>query len=89
MQICYAMNSTLLYKNETEEKLHRNAIQTLVRETRMPEDSVCSLYESVFARLKHHAKIKEFLPIFVSREVKDILLQRVNLSLMEYQNDYL
>ena len=55
----------------------------------MPEDSVCSLYESVFARLKHHAKIKEFLPILVSREVKDILLQRVNLSLMEYQNDYL
>ena len=83
------MNSTLLYKNEAEEKLHRNAIQTLVRETRMPEDIVCSLYESVFERLKSHARIKDFLPIFISREVKDILSQRVNLSLMEYQNDYL
>ncbi len=83
------MNSTFLYENEKEGKLHRNAIQTLVRETRMPGDIVCSLYESVFERLKHHAKIKEFLPIFVSREVKDILLHRVNLSLMEYRNDYL
>ena len=83
------MNSTLLYKNEAEEKLHRNAIQTLVRETRMPEDSVCSLYESVFARLKHHAKIKEFLPILVSREVKEILLHKINLSLTEYRDDYL
>ena len=83
------MNSTLLYKNETEEKLHRNAIQTLVRETRMPEDIVCSLYESVFARLKHHAKIKDFLPILVCREVKEILLHKINLSLTEYQDDYL
>lgn len=83
------MNSIFLYENEKEEKIHRNAIQALVRETRKPEDIVCSLYESVFARLKHHAKIKEFLPIFVSREVKNILLQRVNLSLMEYRNDYL
>ena len=83
------MNSTLLYKNETEEKLHRNAIQTLVRETRMPEDIVCSLYESVFERLKSHARIKDFLPIFISREVKDILLRKVNLSLTEYRDDYL
>lgn len=83
------MNSTFLYENETEEKLHRNAIQALVRETKMPEDIVCSLYESVFERLKSHAKIKDFLPIFISREVKDILLRRVNLSLKEYQHDYL
>ena len=83
------MNSTFLYENEIEEKLHRNSIQTLVRETRMPEGVVCSLYESVFARLKHHAKIKEFLPIFVSREVKHILLHKINLSLTEYRDDYL
>ena len=83
------MNSTLLYENEAEEKLHRNAIQTLVRETRMPKDIVCSLYESVFARLKHHAKIKDFLPILVCREVKEILLHKINLSLTEYQDDYL
>ena len=83
------MNSTFLYEDEVEEKLHRNAIQSLVRETGMPAEAVSSLYESVFARLKHHAKIKEYLPILVSREVKDILLHRVNLSLMEYRDDYL
>jgi hypothetical protein len=78
------MNSTLLYENEKEEKLHRNAIQTLIRETRMPEDIACSLYESVFERLKSHARIKDFLPLLVSREVKEILLHRINLSLMEH-----
>ena len=83
------MNSTLLYENEIEEKLHRNSIQTLVRETRMPGDIVCSLYESVFNRLKNHARIKDFLPILVSREVKDILLHKINLSLTEYRDDYL
>lgn len=83
------MNSTFLYEDEIEEKLHRNAIQSLVRETGMPAEAVVPLYESVFERLKSHAKIKEYLPILVSREVKDILLHRVNLSLMEYRDDYL
>ncbi|HHT9145623.1 MAG: DUF3562 domain-containing protein [Candidatus Brocadiaceae bacterium] len=83
------MNSTLLYKNEAEEKLHRNSIQTLARETRMPAEVVSSLYESVFDRLKNHARIKDFLPILVSREVKDILLHKINLSLTEYRDDYL
>ncbi len=83
------MDTTLLYKNEMEGKLHLNAIQSLVRETGMPAEAVSSLYESVLARLKHHARIKEYLPILVSREVKDILLHRINLNLMEYRNDHL
>ncbi len=83
------MNSTFLYEDEEEEKLHRNAIRALARETGMPAEAVVPLYESVFERLKRHAKIKDFLPILVSREVKDILLHRVNLSLMEYRDDYL
>ena len=83
------MNSIFLYDDETEEKLHRKTIQALVRETGMSAEDVSSLYELVFTRLKHHARIKEYLPILVSKEVKDILFHRVNLSLMEYRNDYL
>lgn len=78
-----------MYEDRAEEKLHRQAIQVLVRETGMSAETVSSLYESVFARLKHHAKIRDFLPLLVGREVKDILLRRVNLSLMEYRNDHL
>ena len=83
------MNSTFLYEDKIEEQLHRNIIQSLARETGIPAEAVIPLYESVFERLKSHARIKDFLPILVSREVKDILLHRVNLSLMEYQNDYI
>lgn len=83
------MNTTLFYENETEGKIHLNAIQSLVRETGMSAEMVSPLYESVFARLRHHARIKEFLPILVSREVKDILLHRINVNLMEYRHDHL
>lgn len=83
------MGTTLFYENEMEGKIHLNAIQSLIRETGLPAETVSSLYESVFARLKHHARIKEYLPILVSREVKDILLHRIQVNLMEYQNDHL
>lgn len=83
------MSSSLLYENVIEEKIHLNVIQTLARETEIPLEDVGLLYEAVLERFKEHAKIKEFLPILVSREVKDILLHRVNLSLMEYRDDYL
>jgi hypothetical protein len=75
--------------DKAEEKLHRQAIQALARETGISAEAVSSLYESVFARLKRRAKIRDFLPLLVGREVKDILLRRVNLSLMEYRNDHL
>ncbi|MDQ1274072.1 MAG: hypothetical protein QG591_2702 [Planctomycetota bacterium] len=72
------MNTCLLYDNETEEKLHLRAIQTIARETKKPVDNVISLYESVLERYKEHAKIKDYLPILVSREVKEILLQQMS-----------
>ena len=72
------MGITFLYENEVEEKLHLNAIQTLARETGISAEDVCLLYEAVLEKLKGHAKIKNFLPILVRREVKDILIHRIN-----------
>ena len=75
------MTSNILYENETEEKLHLRAIQTIARETKISVDDVSSLYESVLERYKEHTKIKDFLPIFVSREVKEQLLQQVQVAM--------
>lgn len=75
------MTSNILYENETEEKLHLRAIQTIARETKISVGDVSSLYESVLERYKEHTKIKDFLSIFVSREVKEQLLQQVQVAM--------
>ncbi len=70
------MATGLLYENEAEEKLHHNAIQAIAKEMKIPVYKVTSIYEITFERLKEHAKVKDFLPIFVRREVKEMLSKR-------------
>lgn len=74
------MGITFLYENEVEEKRHFNVIQTIARETGISAEDVCLLYEAVLEKFKEHAKIKDFLPIIVRREVKDMLVHRINLK---------
>lgn len=69
------MNSTLLYENEKEEKLHLNAIRSIAKETGFPEEDVGLVYETALEKKRDHAKIKAFLPILVKREVKEMLLK--------------
>lgn len=71
------MSSAILYENEKEEKLHLNAIRSIARETGFPESDVGLVYETALEKLKEHAKIKDFLPVLVKREVKDMLLKSI------------
>ena len=71
------MNSTLLYENEKEEKLHLNAIRSIAKETGFQEDDVGLVYETALEKKRGHAKIKAFLPILVKREVKEMLLKSI------------
>lgn len=70
------MNFTCL--NESEEKLHQGAIRALERETHIPERDIGPVYESVLQGFVKTARVRDFLPILVSREVKDILLHRIH-----------
>jgi hypothetical protein len=69
------MGSAILYENEKEEKLHLNAIRSIARETGFPEADVGLAYGRALEKLKEHAKIKDFLPVLVKKEVKDMLLK--------------
>lgn len=71
------MSSTILYENEKEEKLHLKAIRSIAKETGFPEEDVGSVYETMLEKLREHAKIKDFLPVLVKREVKDLLLKSI------------
>ena len=60
----------LLYENKTEKKFHMNAIHLLALNMEMSVDEVKKLYQIVLKRLKRESKIKEFLPLLVSKRVE-------------------
>ncbi len=62
-----------LYSDDVEMKRHMNAIHVLEAQTGAPPELVEGLYEESLERLKAHARIKDFLTVFASREVKAAL----------------
>ena len=62
---------------QKEEHLHWNAIRSIAKETGFTEEDVGFVYETIFDRLKEHAKIKDYLPVLVIKEVKNMLLKSV------------
>jgi len=67
------MNDLALYEDETEQKQHFSAIQKLVRDVSSSEEEIRHLYEDVLKELKSEARIRTFLPILVSKKVKELL----------------
>ncbi len=67
------MNRTLIPGDEKEKRKHINAIHNISLDTGIPEENVTSLYEEILERYWSDARIKDYLSILVSREVKDIL----------------
>jgi len=55
---------------------HVRAIDKLVYELEMPAEVVNRSYREVLEELKKDIKVKAFLPLLVSRSVKERLLQQ-------------
>ena len=66
----------LLYDDETERRLHLGSIKMLSARAGLSVDTVERLYEIVLSKLKSEAKIRDFLPILVSRRVRYLLDKR-------------
>jgi hypothetical protein len=67
------MKSLALYEDETEQKQHFSAMQTLVKDWSSSEEEIRYLYEGVLEEFKSEARIKTFLSILVSKKVKELL----------------
>jgi hypothetical protein len=65
------MATSCVYENDTDQKQHSRAIQTLAKDLSMPEKEIQILYETMLCSLKERARIKDFLVILVSRNVRD------------------
>ncbi len=70
------MNELSLYEDESEERQHLSAIQMLVKDVGSSEEEIRNLYEGVLQEFKNEARIKTFLPILVSKKVKELLQTR-------------
>ena len=59
-----------IYDDADEEARHQSAIHALATEMHASVAEVQGLYESELTRLKSGARIKDFLPDFISRKVR-------------------
>jgi hypothetical protein len=73
-----SMTGGPLYDNQSEMKLHTEAIRRIVLHYHdIPEEKVTRLYEIVLRRYKAEARVKDFLAVLVGRRVAQ-LLQKCN-----------
>jgi hypothetical protein len=64
-----------LYEDEEERQRHFSAMRNLVKDEGMDEEDIARVYEEVLMEYKKDATIDIFLPIIVSKKVKDLLRQ--------------
>jgi len=64
-----------LYENDEEQRLHSEAIRRLSRDLEMPEDEIRRNYETMLCSLKERARIKDYLVVLVSRNVRNMIVK--------------
>ncbi len=70
------MTSVCPYENETEERLHRHAIQRLAEDLGMPREDIRPLYEEILSGIRQEARFRNYLVILVCRRVKNLIQSR-------------
>jgi hypothetical protein len=62
-----------LYENDADRQQHYRAIQMLAMDSGVAEEEIQALYETILGSFKEKARIKDFLVILVSRNVRDLV----------------
>ncbi|MCL4477018.1 MAG: DUF3562 domain-containing protein [Nitrospirae bacterium] len=65
-----------LYEDDSERLRHLKAIQTVAGRIGASIEEVGRLYEAVLRDFKRNARVRDFLPILVSRKVEYVLSVR-------------
>jgi hypothetical protein len=66
------LHNGMLYENMDEQKQHASTVKSLAEEVAGPVHEVANIYESVLLEYKDNAKIKDYLPVLVSKKVKQL-----------------
>jgi len=70
------IKNAVLPADEKEYGQHERAIQKLVKELGVPAEEVNRSYREILNVLKKDAKVRVFLPVLVSRIVKERIQRR-------------
>ena len=70
------MTAVYQYENVVEERQHRAAIQRLAQDLDMRVEDIQEIYEEFLGSVKQEARIKDYLIILVSRQVRDSIRSR-------------
>jgi hypothetical protein len=70
------LNNTVPPLDDKEMVMHHRAIQKLIDELEVPAEAVSRSYREILDVLNKDAKVRVFLPILVSREVRARLLHK-------------
>lgn len=62
-----------LYGDEKEKSHHLSAMRKLAEDLRMPIQEIGTLYERVLEEMRKTARVKDYLSILASRQVKEFL----------------
>ncbi len=61
------------YSDTGDRMKHQHVIERLAEEIHRPVQEIAPLYEDILTQLQVNARIKDFLPILVSKNVKQLL----------------
>jgi hypothetical protein len=61
------------YANAHDRSRHLHNMERLAEETGLPVQELAPLYEEVLAGFNSRARIQDYVPILVSKNVKDLL----------------
>jgi uncharacterized protein (DUF2126 family) len=67
-----AMLRHSLYSDPSDRKKHFGAIQSLADDLHRPVPEVVQMYEEILEHLQDQARITDYLPILVSKKVREI-----------------
>lgn len=59
------------YANDIERGQHSAAIRILAEDLGLPEDEIRSVYDAFYRSIRETAKIRDYLDILISRNVRD------------------
>lgn len=66
-------NCRMVYTSSAERTKHYRFIESIAELAHRPVPAIAPLYEEILAEMKSKAQIPDFLPIFVSKRVRQIL----------------
>ena len=67
------MEESKLYEDDQEKQHHIHAVHVLAENVSISEIELLELYENVLREYKRDVKIRNFLPMLVTKKVRELL----------------